>query len=99
MIAVDADVHAESAGIRMHVTGNGQVLTCLLDGDPAGIFTTLRHSGEMLSAMRFMAPILQRAGLRFDIVIGARRVGQIGRGVKQNALARMLRLPAAHIGT
>jgi hypothetical protein len=98
MIGLEADLVAESAGLRLVFGGSGSVLTCRIEGDAAGLFTTLRQSAKMLSLARALAPILQRAGIRFEVSVGERRIAQAGSGVRQNALARLLRLPAVHIG-
>jgi hypothetical protein len=98
VIALDADLIADSAGLRMRIDGRGNVLTCRLDGDAGNLFATLRRSRQFLAALRMAIPILVRIGIRLDVVIGTVRVGQAGSGVAQNAPARLLGLPAAHIG-
>jgi hypothetical protein len=98
VLAVDADLHAESAGVRMHLGGSGGVLTCRIEGDAARVIPALRQSARMLALVRVSAPLLERAGIRLDVMVGERRVAQAGNGVRQNAVARLLRLPAVRIG-
>jgi IS5 family transposase len=98
VIAVNAAIRAESADLRIRIDGRGNVLTCRLDGDPANLFATLRRSRDLLPAVRTLVPVLVRTGLRLDVLAGNLRVASAGSGVRQNALARLLRIPAAHVG-
>ncbi len=99
MIAVDAALTAESAGLRIRVDGVGHVLVCRVDGDAGTLLQTLRRSGQLLATLRLLIPLLNRTGLRLDVMSGAKRVAHIGTGVRSNALGRLLRLPSAHIGS
>ncbi len=89
---------AESAGLRIRIDGTGNVLTCRLSGDFATTFAMLERGGAHLAALRAIIPLLVRAGLRLDFVAGRLKLGTVGRGVQQNPLARLLRLPNARIG-
>lgn len=82
----------------MRIDGQGSVLVCRVDGDPAGLLETLRRSRSLLGALRAAVPMLIRAGIRVEVRAGALNVGRLGSGVKQNALGRLLRLPATHVG-
>jgi hypothetical protein len=98
VLAVEANLRADFDGLRVRVDGNGSLLICRLDGKTANVFAALRQSRRLLPAVRAMMPILVRTGLRIDVMIGSRRVLHGGSGVKQNGLARMLRLPSVHLG-
>ncbi len=98
MVTVEAALIAESAGLRFRIDGTGSVLTCRVAGDPTSLLETLRHGRQLLSTMRLLVPVLVRTGLRLDVLAGTVHVAQLGSGVRQNALARLLRLPATHLG-
>lgn len=99
MDAVDAALVAESAGLRIRVDGVGKVLTCRVDGDASNLLETLRRSGQLLATLRLVIPVLDRTGLRLDVMTGTKRVAHVGAGVRSNAIGRLLRLPSAHIGS
>jgi hypothetical protein len=98
MIALEADLLAETRGLTLRITGHANVLTCSLAGEPIRVLQTMRNSGQLLAACRRVIPFLVRSGTRVDVVVGTRRMARIGSGVRQNALARLLRLPDAHLG-
>ena len=99
MIAVEAALQAELAATRIVITGSGKDLTCRLDGSPASLFDAARQSPQLLAAIRTAIPLLTRTGLRIEIIVGRFAVARAGSGVRQNALARLLRLPSAHVGS
>jgi hypothetical protein len=98
MIAVEAALQAESAAMRIVIRGSGNVITCRVDGSPASLLDAARQSPQLLAAIRTAIPLLTRTGLQLEIVIGRFAVARAGSGVSQNALARLLRLPSAHVG-
>jgi hypothetical protein len=98
-------------GDALTVSRNGNMVCWGYDGQSAVIEMTLDgllcatfidcerlEAVSALPAVRAMMPILVRTGLRIDVMIGSRRVLHGGSGVKQNGLARMLRLPSVHLG-
>ncbi len=98
MIAVEANLRAESSGLRLNVTGNGSLITCRLDGRPVNVLKALRRAPGLLPALRTALPHLGRAGLRLEVIVGNIRVARAGFGVEQNVPARLLKLPGLHLG-
>lgn len=98
MIGVEANLRAEFDGIRVRVDSRADVITCRIDGGPVDLLAGLRRSRRLLPVLRAVIPLLVRTNIRLDIAVGKVRVGRAGRGVRQNGPARLLRLPATHIG-
>ncbi len=98
MIAVETDLRAESNGLRVRIEGSGRVLPLRLDGEPRRLLALARRGRRVLPSLRAVIPVLTRCGLRIDLVVGSTRIARAGSGVQQNALARLLRLPGAHLG-
>jgi hypothetical protein len=98
VIAVEASLRAEARGIRIRVDGRASVLTCRIDGDRAKLVGALRRSQQFLSLVRAITPLLLRAGLRLEVVVGTWTIARAGTGVRQNTPARLLGLPSVRIG-
>ncbi len=98
MIAVEAALIAESAGMRMRIDSAGNVIRCRLEGGVGHALGAAKQSLQILRILRIAVPFLVRSGLRLDIIAGDVRVVRAGSGVKQNALGRLLGVPSAKIG-
>jgi hypothetical protein len=98
MLGLEADLRAETAGLTLQIDGHSNVLTCRIDGAGNSVLETLRRVRPVLGLLRTIVPMLNRTGIRLDIVLGAVRLAQAGSGVQQNAAAWFLRLPSVRIG-
>jgi hypothetical protein len=97
VLGVDAQVIAESSGLRVRIDGAGRTLTARIDGG-VGALSVLRWIRSVRPSARRMVPLLVRCGLTLEFVIGGVRVARAGAGVEANRLARVLDLANVHLG-
>ncbi len=97
MLAVDAQLVAESSGLRIRIDGAGRIMTARIDGG-AGALSVLRWIRNVRPSARRIVPLLVRCGLTLEIVIGGVRIARAGAGVEANRLARALDLANVHLG-
>jgi hypothetical protein len=97
VIAVEGDATAESGNIRIRVAAAGATLTATIDG-ASSVVEALRNVRSIAPIARTMVPVLVRAGLTLDVVVGGVRVARAGAEVSSNPVARRLHVGNIKIG-
>jgi hypothetical protein len=97
MIAVQGGATAESGNLRVRVAASGATLTATIDG-ASSVVEALRNLRSIAPIARSIVPMLVRAGLTLEVVVGGVRVARAGADVDSNPVARLLRVGNIKIG-